>query len=121
MNTTIRKPLINNPFHQLMQSPIYGRLFACLAVTSLAWKDFRPVLSKNGALLASIFACMLMLFLVNAANRFSDRVSAPFRESMTTSKEGRAYIRSLAISGLVALFVYTLGIWQLARSFGLTK
>ncbi len=121
MKDQISKLLVKNPLFKLTRFRIFRILVPGLAAALLAWKDLQPLFSKDGALLAVFLVFVLMLCMVYAGNRFSDKVSASFLESVTTSKEGVACIRSLAITGVATLFVYTLAIWDVARTFGLMK
>jgi len=121
MKNIIRKMAAKNPVYLLMQFPVPRILFPCLAATWVAWNYFRPMLSRNGALLAILLVFVLMLCAAYMSFRLSSKISASFLESLTTSEDGRAHMKSLAITGAATLFVYTLGILSLARSFGLMK
>lgn len=112
---------MTNPISKLIQSRITGFTIASLGATWLTWNDLRPLLSRNATIMAMLVVFAFVTGMILAGRKFSNQVSESFVQSFIHSQEGRACIRSLAIAGLAALFVYTLGVWQLARGLGMLK
>lgn len=121
MKDQISKLLVKNPIYKLSRFSTFRILAPSLAAAALAWEDFRYLFPTDEALLAVFLVFILMLCMIYAGNRVSEKISASFLASITTSKEGIACIRSLAVTGAATLLVYTLGIWQVAHSLGLMK
>uniref|UniRef100_E6QIG5 Uncharacterized protein n=1 Tax=mine drainage metagenome TaxID=410659 RepID=E6QIG5_9ZZZZ len=112
---------MNNPFYRLTRFRIFRILLPSLLAAWIGWNDFRPLYSKEGALFAVFLVFVLMASMVYASDRFSGKVSANFVKTLTSTEEGLSSMKSMAITAAATLFVYTLGIWSVARSFGLLK
>ncbi len=112
---------MKNPIYKLSRFRIFRLLAPSLVAAALAWSDFRHIFPADEALLAVFLVFVLMLCMIYVGNRVSERVSASFLASITTSIDGVAYTRSLAVTGVAALLVYTLGVWLIAHSLGWMK
>lgn len=121
MKEFIRRLSIRNPLYRLSRYLIFRILLPSLGAAWIGWNDFRTMYSKEDALIAVFLVFVLVAGMVYAGNRYSSMASEEFTKQLTTTPDGMACMKSFAFTGLVVFVVYTLGLWQVARSFGLLK
>ncbi len=121
MKDFIRQLSSWNPLYRLSRFLSFRILLPSLLAAGIGWKDFRPMYTQQNALLAIVLVFVLVAGMMYAANRYSSMASEEFTKQLTTTPDGMASMKSLAVTAVGVLFVYTLGLWDVARSFGLLK